>query len=192
MKNRLGIVRWASLVLLAGMLLLTACGSDQPAESPDYEMLASGSILGVGPAEPLAVVITEEGELDQLLDVFPKGSRPTEIDAARLDGGSAFVAVFGGSQGSSGYSVALEEIEVEGDGVVLRATLASPPSGQLVEPAGRTPIPLLVTTIKPRSHSKKALTALSGSESPLMVVSWLPSKRTRPLAVPTQTELSEA
>jgi hypothetical protein len=113
---------------------------DAPPASPSaYETLDSGSLLGTEPLEPLAVVVTGEDELDRLYDLFPPSATPPQIDAARLAGDEAIIAIFGGLQGSSGYTVALKDIKSEGNQVTLEVEISRPPAKQLVEPAEQIP-----------------------------------------------------
>jgi hypothetical protein len=117
-----------------------------PKESPTsaYEVLASESILGAGPLEPLAVVITEVSDLDQLLDIFPRGASVPEIDPARLEGEGAIVAVFGGLRGSSGYTLTVDDIQIVDGQVVVKATVVRPPTDRMVEPAEQIPYVVVV------------------------------------------------
>jgi hypothetical protein len=109
-----------------------------------YEILDTGSMLATKPAEPSAIVVTQPGQLGQLLSIFPPGTSLDNVTPALLDGNHVIVAIFGGVQGSSGYSVHLQTIRVEDTQVVLEVLLAGPPPNTLTEPALQIPYTIVL------------------------------------------------
>jgi hypothetical protein len=115
------------------------------AQAPSaYPVLAAGSILGSEPAEPSAMVVTQPDQLAQLRSMFPPGTPLDNITPALLDGNHVIVAIFGGVQNSSGYSVRLQGIRAEGGQVVLEVSLAGPPPNTLTEPALQVPYTIVL------------------------------------------------
>jgi hypothetical protein len=190
--NRHERLKWTRTLLVGIILLLTACGAGgdtsseaTPAQeatstAASYETLVEGSILGTEPSEAMAILVTEEKDMDKLADVFPGGALPAELDSASLDD-KAVLAIFGGTQSSSGYSVELLDTKVARDELLLSVSLTGPEPGQMVEPATQVPYTVLAVD---RS-------ALPADVEQVAVVLREEATMDTPSAAPTETEVEK-
>ena len=114
-------------------LILMSCTADTPSDTPSeppalqYRLVASGSQM-TGPAGPRHLLITTAAEYEtQWATLIGSGSAAPAIDFRR----ESVVFLLGGQKRTGGYTVVPRKVSIDGNTLVIDATVASPPEGSM-------------------------------------------------------------
>ena len=119
----------AFLVCLILMSCTAATPSDTPSEPPalQYRLVASGSQT-TRPVGPRHILVTTAAEYErQWAALIGSGSVAPPIDFAH----ESVVFLLGGQKPTGGFTVVPRKVSIEGNTLVIDATVASPPEGSM-------------------------------------------------------------
>jgi PrcB C-terminal len=136
--------------LLFAVATLLGCASDAPVPAAgavstgpegtvEMRVVTSGGYAAAQPESPKAVLVQSAEEYRQLTGA--------ELQGADL-GSESVIVLLAGSKRTGGYSVEPNGVTVEGNVLVVDATITSPPPGSMVTQAFTSPFAAIAVSTK--------------------------------------------